>query len=483
MLNKLMSAWRVIDDRTGIVKLIKPLMEHKAPRESKWAYVFGSAILFSFLLQVVTGVILATMYVPSAESAYRSLKYIQDQALFGSIVRGMHYFGASSMILFLGIHMLRVFMYASYKYPREANWLSGVVLLIFTLVMGFSGQLLRYDQDAVWSANIAVRQADRVPVIGHYLEYLVYSGDTLSGATLTRFYDLHVFLIPAGIFFFIGLHLYLVILHGISAPPKAGQPVDPATEREKYKQLLKTDGVPFWPDAAWRDALFGSLVIAAVISLAIIIGAPHLSGPPDPRALIAYPKPDWYLLWYFAVLALSPHALESYIIIIAPILIFGFMFLLPFLFNKGERSPRRRPWAMAWVVLLSLGVLSLWYQGKIVPWQPRFLAQQIPDNVYASGDPSVHRGAILFHDKGCEFCHLVKGHGGIRGPDLTNVADRLTAAQIQIRILTGGNNMPAFAGILHPDQLTDIVHFLTSINTVPGPTLNPAVRPRPKGGD
>ena len=115
-------------------------------------------------------------------------------------------------------------------------------------------------------------------------------------------------------------------------------------------------------------------------------------------------------------------------------------------------------------------------------WLPRFLAQQIPDNVYDSGDPSVHRGAILFHDKGCEFCHLVKGHGGIER-DLTNMADRLTAAQIQIRILTVGNNMPAFAGILHPDQLTGDRPLSNVDQDSTGPTLNPVVRPQPKAGD
>lgn len=472
MFSFLISAWHLIDHRLGITRILKPVIEHKVPRESRWAYVFGSATLFAFILQIVSGVVLATTYVPSTESAYSSLKYINDQAILGQVVRGLHYFGASAMVMFVGIHMLRVFLYGSYKYPREANWLSGVVLLIGTLGMGFTGQLMRWDQNAIWSVNIAARQAARVPWIGERLEHFVYAGDHIGGATLTHFYDLHVFLIPAVIMLVVGVHLYLVLYHGISEPPKVGRPVDPKTYQEEYKTLLAKDGVNFWPDAAWRDALFGSLMISVVVALAFTIGPPHLSEPPDPTLLKAYPRPDWYLLWYFAVLALSPAKIESYIIILAPLLIFGSMFAIPFFWNKGERSPWRRPWAITWVIIIVTGVCTLWYEGRVAPWSPRFEAEPLPEQVYASADSAAHRGAILFYDKGCEFCHQVEGHGGLRGPNLSDVADRLTAEQMKIRILIGGHNMPAFAGILQSDQLNELIAFLQSRRTAPGPALN-----------
>jgi ubiquinol-cytochrome c reductase cytochrome b subunit len=351
--NALLAVWRIIDDRLGITKNLKPIMDHRVPRESKWAYVFGSATLFAFILQVVTGVVLATVYVPSASGAYSSLEYISRTATLGHFVRGLHYFGASAMILFIGVHMLRVFLYAAYKFPREGNWLTGVVLLMFTLGMGFSGQLLRWDQTAIWSVNIAARQAVRVPFIGGYLQNFVYAGDRLNGMTLNHFFDLHVFIIPAMMFGFIGIHLYLVLYNGISEPPVDGVAVNPKTYRRRYKELVKKNGVPFWPDAAWRDALFGCLVI----------GAPHLQPPPDPTLLIAAPRPDWYLLWYFAILAMSPHQLESVIMILGPALVFGSMFALPFFFNSGQRSLRRRPWAVAWVTIVIVGVCTLWYEG------------------------------------------------------------------------------------------------------------------------
>ncbi|MGH9504125.1 MAG: cytochrome b N-terminal domain-containing protein [Terriglobales bacterium] len=462
-------AW--LESRTGLIAKIKPLMQHPVPKESKWAYVFGSATLFSFILQAITGVVLATMYVPSTNSAFQSLSHIQNGALFGHVVRGMHYFGASAMFMFIGIHMLRVFLYGSYKYPREMNWISGVLLLILTLAMGFTGQLMRWDQDAVWSVNIAAKQAARVPFIGGFMAHLVYGGDHLSGITLTRFFDLHVFVVPATMMAIIGFHLYLVIYNGISEPPKAGVPVDPATYKAQYKQLLEKDGVPFWPDAAWRDALFGSLLIAGCITLAVMIGAPKLVPPADPSVLRAEPRPDWYLLWYFAVLALSPHALESYIIILAPLLIFGSMFLLPLFFNRGERSPRRRPWAAAWVIIVCVGVLGFWREGKIAPWSPRFESPPLQKSLQADASSAAIHGQTLFYDKGCEYCHTINGLGGLRGPNLSDVGNRLTQQQMIVRILNGGRNMPAFASILHPDQVQDLVEYLKTRKLGPGADL------------
>lgn len=473
MTGLLSKAWHTIDDRLGLVKNLKPILDHRVPKESKWAYVFGSATLFAFLLQVVTGVALATVYDPSASGAYHSLVYISRVATLGHFVRGLHYFGASAMILFIGVHMLRVFLSAAYKFPREGNWLTGVVLLMFTLGMGFTGQLMRWDQDAVWSVNIAARQAVRVPFIGGWLQQFVYAGDKLSGLTLTHFFDLHVFIIPGMMFAFIGVHLYLVLYNGISEPPVDGVAVNPKTYRRQYKELVKKNGVPFWPDAAWRDALFGSLVIAAVVTLASIYGAPHLAPPPNPTNLIASPRPDWYLLWYFAILAMSPHKIESGIMILAPALIFGSMFALPFVFNTGQRSLRRRPWAVAWVTIVVVGVCALWYEGKISPWSPHFDAPPLPPSITASLSPQAQRGAVLFHDKRCESCHMISGYGGLRGPNLTRVADRITTQQMEWRILNGGHNMPAFAAILHPEELNDLLTFLHTRDLPSGTDIGP----------
>lgn len=270
----------------------------------------------------------------------------------------------------------------------------------------------------------------------------------------------------------IGLHLYLVLYNGISEPPKAGAPVDPATYKKQYKQLLDKEGVPFWPDAAWRDALFGAVVISVCVALAATIDAPKFVPPADPNVLQAGPRPGWYLLWYFAVLALSPHSLESYIIFLAPLIVFGSMLVLPLIFNRGERSPRRRPWPVAWVIIVCIGVMGLLREGKIAPRPPRFESPPRPNSLPATASTAAFHGQVLFHDKVCEYCHEINGLGGIRGPDLSNVGNRLTEQDMIIRILNGEKNMPAFATILHPDQVSDLVAYLKIRKTRPEPDIS-----------
>lgn len=458
------AAW--FDDRTGLLRHGRKLARHPVPPKTGWAYVFGSATLAAFVLQVMTGVALASFYVPSTEGAYQSLQYITRRAMFGHILRGLHYFGASAMIILIGLHLIRVFITGSYKFPREVNWLSGVLLFFLVLGMAFTGQLLRWDQNAVWSVVVGAEQAGRTPVIGRSVAHFILGGRTVGAATLSRFFALHVFLIPALIFMLVGLHLYLVIRNGISEPPEAGKPVDPATYRDDYERMLEREGKPFWPHAAWRDVVFGVLVIAIVLGFAWAIGPPALGKPPDPSRIHANPRPDWYFLWYFAVLALLPHGTEAYVIVLAPLALAAGL-LLPLVFHKGERSPSKRPWAIAIVGGSVTLVAVLTISGERAPWSPDFSAKPLPAAVVGSTSPPVLRGAKLFHDKGCEFCHSVAGHGGHRGPDLTTVADRLTRQQMTLRILNGGTNMPSFASSLHTQDLHDLLAFLRTRTAKP----------------
>jgi ubiquinol-cytochrome c reductase cytochrome b subunit len=454
-------AWRWFDDRIGFSQAVLPIAEHPVPRGARWSYVFGSATLFAFIIQVITGIALATAYVTSAAEAYDSLQFITSNPL-GYLLRGMHFYGASAMILMVGLHLAQVFLIAAYKFPREMNWLSGVVLLAVTVAMGFTGQLLRWDDIAVWSVFVAASQAARVPLLGNQLAHFIIAGDAIGGATLSRFFAFHVFFIPALIFAVVGLHLWLVLHHGISEPPQAGRPVDPQTYRAWYHAYLERDGVPFWPDAAWRDIVFGVGMLAAIMLLAWFWGPPELGKPPDPSVVEAYPRPDWYFLWFFAALALLPAGIEDYVIVLGPLILGLLLFSLPFISNRGERSPRRRPWAVGVVVMAVIMVGTLWIAGVRAPWSPAFQAQAVPPGAIAGTSAQVRTGAEIFHAEGCQFCHTFAGQGGQRGPNLTNVGDRLSTEQITISILNGRRNMPSYANTLNPEELRALVAFLQS---------------------
>ncbi len=465
--------WRWLNERLELQDSVLPVLRHPVPRELDsrvgWFYVFGSVTLALFIVQVVTGVALAMTYVPAPNSAYDSLQFITDQAVLGSFVRGVHYWGAAAMVILVLVHMTQVFLFGAHRYPRELNWMSGSLLLLLTLAMAFTGQLLRWDQDAYWAVVVAAEQVARAPIVGDALAHIVVAGSDVGGATLTRFFATHVFLIPALIFGLIGMHLYLVVKRGISEPPQPGQRVEPATYRRRYEEVL-AHGIPFYPDVVWRDVVVAFGAVAVVVALAVVVGPVQLGKPPDPTVILADPRPDWYFLGYFALLALIPPATETIVIVGLPLLAFAFLFLLPLVRPYGERHWSRRPGAVAVVTIPFIAYIALTIAGDQAPWSP-MLAQNasLPASVSAGLDAGQRHGAQLFVTKGCWSCHMIEGSGGRRGPDLSNIADRQSRDRIVQRILNGGVGatdrgegfvMPAYASTISPADLTDLVDFL-----------------------
>jgi quinol-cytochrome oxidoreductase complex cytochrome b subunit len=213
------SALGWLDERSGASPFMRAMLFRKVPKGTNWFYTLGSATLFAFVSQAVTGVFLAMYYDPSATGAYESIAYLTNEVFLGELVRGMHRWGATVMVVLVFLHMGRTFFFGAYKYPRELNWVIGVVLLILTMAMGFTGYLLPFDQRSFWATVVGVNINASGPVIGPYLADFLRAGPEFGATTLPRFYSIHMLLIPGLLAALIGAHLYLVAKLGTTAPP------------------------------------------------------------------------------------------------------------------------------------------------------------------------------------------------------------------------------------------------------------------------
>jgi menaquinol-cytochrome c reductase cytochrome b subunit len=222
-----------VDERTSASSFLTGFLFRKVPKGTNWFYTLGSATLFAFLSQAVTGIFLAMYYDPSATRAYDSIQHINNDVWLGSFVRGMHHWGASVMIVLIFLHMGRTFFFGAYKYPRELNWVVGVVLLVLTLTMGLTGYLLPFDQRSFWATVVAVNITGSGPFIGPYLADFLRGGPEFGATTIERFYALHMLLIPVLIATLIGIHIYLVTKLGTTAPPWLKAKLPEPTEREQ----------------------------------------------------------------------------------------------------------------------------------------------------------------------------------------------------------------------------------------------------------
>jgi ubiquinol-cytochrome c reductase cytochrome b subunit len=460
-----MGQW--FDDRLQLGKPLKATLAHPVPRQTaSWAYVFGSAALTVFGLQVVTGILLGLLYVPSAGEAWNSLQAINHQVSAGWFIRALHGWGSNFMLAIVLIHMAQVFLFGAYKFPRELTWILGVFLLLMTLGMAFTGQVLRFDQDAYWGLGIGASISSRVPVIGPVLVKLLLGGPIIAGATLSRFFALHVFVIPGLLIAFVGLHLILVIKLGINEWPMPGRIVRRSTYLAEYHELTKTDGIPFVPAAVWKDILFSGFVLLAIAACAVVLGPFGPGGQPDPTIIQTAPHPDFFFWWLYALLSYLPPAAETPVLLIGPAIGLLVLLALPFFAGEGEKSWKRRPIAVLAVLLSAVALGSLTSLGAHTPWSPKMDAwsgEPIPDRLLIGRTALERHGALVLQAKQCRACHALEGTGGQRGPALDGVAVRLTRDQLIRQVVQGGGNMPAYGKNLSPAETTALVAFLETL--------------------
>jgi ubiquinol-cytochrome c reductase cytochrome b subunit len=461
-----LGAW--FDARLQLAAPIRDAVEHPVPRNTaSWWYVFGSAALVVFALQLVTGILLGLLYVPSAGEAWSSLQALNHEVTLGWFIRALHGWGSNFMVAIVLIHMVQVFLFGAYKFPRELTWIIGVFLLLMTLGMAFTGQVLRFDQDAYWGLGIGASIASRVPVVGPAVVKLMLGGPIIAGATLSRFFAMHVFVIPGLLIGFVALHVLMVVKLGINEWPMPGRVVRRATYLGEYHALTRRDGEPFFPYAIWKDMFFAACVLAAVAACALVFGPFGPTGEPDPTIIQTVPKPDYFFLWLYALLSLLPPALETPALLIGPVIAITALILLPFLSGEGEKSWRRRPIAVLTVLLIAVMLGTFTRLAQYTPWSPKMSAwsgEPVPQQFLHGASALERQGALVFQAKQCRNCHSLDEKGGQRGPTLDSVAVRLTQDQLIRQVIQGGGNMPAYGKNLSPAETTALVAFLRTLH-------------------
>jgi ubiquinol-cytochrome c reductase cytochrome b subunit len=454
--------------RLGLGKPIREAAMHPVPRETaSWFYVFGSAALTVFILQVVTGILLALIYVPSAGEAWNSLQILNHTVSLGWFVRALHGWGSNFMVAIVLIHMVQVFLFGAYKFPRELTWIVGVLLLLVTLGMSFTGQVLRFDQDAYWGLGIGASIASRVPVVGPWTVNLMLGGPIIAGATLSRFFTLHVFVIPGLLIAFVGVHLLMVLKLGVNEWPMPGRIVRRATYLEEYHELTHKDGVAFVPGAVWKDIVFSGFILLSIAFCAVYFGPFGPGGQPDPTIIQTAPRPDFFFLWLYALLSFLPPSAETPILLIGPAIGIAALLALPFVAGEGEKSWKRRPIAVLTILLVAVALGTLTNLAQHAPWSPvmdAWSSLPIPSQYLVGRTALERRGALVFQAKQCHNCHSLDEQGGKRGPALDRVALRLNQDQFIRQVIQGGGNMPAYGKNLSPAETTALVAFLKTLH-------------------
>ncbi|MDE2666911.1 MAG: cytochrome b N-terminal domain-containing protein [Acidobacteriota bacterium] len=398
-----------VDHRTGFETAVKNFLYEDIPASSGWHQVFGSVALFLFFVQAFTGVLLAFNYAPQPGDAYHSLQYIVNEITGGRLIRGLHHWGSSLMVVVVGLHMVQVALWGAYKKPREATWILGVLLLLLVLAFGLTGYLLPWDNRAYWATVVTIEIAGLAPLVGEYMLEFLGGTEGVGVSTFTRFYTLHVLMLPALTVLLMMLHIHLVRKHGVTPSPRAiGQP--------KKK---------FYPGQAFKDlmAFFAVFILLFVLAATVDVPLERLADPSDSTYV---PRPEWYFLFLFQMLKFFEGRWEVVGAVILPTLAVLALLVVPFLDRAKVKRIQQRTLAFAVVGVVLAGWLALTVAADLTTPEPVESARETSP---ASADwrlltPVELAGRAYFQREKCAGCHNLSEGEPKMGPTLATVSLR-----------------------------------------------------------
>jgi len=437
----LQRAFTWLDRRTGLNSLMHEALDEPIPGGARWAYVFGSVLLFLFISQAVTGVFLSLYYAPTADHAHTTVAYIVKEVTSGSFLRSLHGYGSSAMVVVLLLHLTQTFLYGAYKGRREVLWLSGCALFGLMLAMAFTGYLLPWDQKAYFATTVGTNMASEVPWVGSGLKRLMRGGNEMGTLTLSRFFVAHVFLLPAAIMGLVASHVYLFRKAGAAGPPSE-DPIHPKLPTQR-----------FYPRQVLMDTAIALLMICALGLLAHF--HPMELGPKaDPVDTQYVPRPEWYYLPIFQWLKYfkGPYAVVG--IVVIPGLTALLLLALPFIDRRLERRPWKRPFAVGIYLiilgtLVTFGILSkredardpaiakqVARQNKDAeefmhePFEPEPSSSALSAPSTVTLDPMAAEGKKIYEGESCDACHGANGVGTDASTKLVGFGGKKSAGEI-----------------------------------------------------
>ena len=447
---------RWLKERLPLEGMIRAVFDEKIPGGANFFYSLGSATLFVFSLQVLTGIWQLFYYAPTIDHAYESVSYLRINIPYGWLIHGIHYWGANIMAVLVALHIIRVFVWGAYKKPGELTWLIGVILLFLVAGLIFTGAALPWDETGYWASEVGTSIAGTVPAIGGFLERFLRGGDSMGQLTLSRFFTIHTVLIPA-------LAMVIIVFHLIAFRQTGS--VGPWNESKRKKTG------DFWPDQVAIDLIISGFIFVLIVWLSAFHPAPF-SGPADPSDSAFQPRPEWNFLFLYQLLKLFKGPFEVIGTVGIPVIIIVILISVPFLDKNKSHSPLKRSGMMTGGLLFVLFVLAYTIIGSHSN-REESMSSPVPATTEHKGpvsyelSPAAVQGETIFNTYGCSACHMISGVGGKVSPDLTNEYELNRSKSWLIVQIT--NSKAHFPSSIMPDytmlsdeQLNNLVEYLNT---------------------